>query len=660
MPFSLLLQLQALAYNAYLPPDTVAGLAKALCDVYERTPISLETMKYLLHAIDWPSPDHPDPSQFEVPELLKFLLETELSIESADLLDRTGLTNPGQNLTHIHRVVVTPTHMTLHGPELENKNRVLRKFPNHIDHFIRVQFCDEDGQRLNFNGRLDYSDVYSRFLEIMVNGIQVAGRTYSFLGWSHSSLRAHSMWFVAPFIDDNGNLQTHFSIISNLGRFEDIQSPARCAARIGQAFSETPFAIPLKLNGIDVEHIPDVKSDDCTRVFSDGVGTISRKAIEAIVKDLPPRKRKPTCFQIRWAGAKGMVALDPRLTSTRMRLRPSMIKFESGEKYNLEICDMASKPIELYLNRQMIKILEDMGVPQDWFVDLQNDELKELRLIASTAYNMANFIRTRSVGKAMKLYRLLLLADNLDLDYRSDPFLRRATNAVMLRELRLLKHKAHIFVPHGITLFGIMDETGYLNEGEVYVTYETKSGPKAKRYQPPPLHNRLLLVTRSPALHPGDIQWAANVVPPAGHYLRELRNCIVFSSRGKRDLPSQLSGGDLDGDIFNVIWDPKVTNLTSIKTYVPANYPRVPPASIGRVVTTEDIARFFIDFMRTDQLGTIATRHMVLADLYDEGTLAESCIMAAELHSTAVDFSKTGVPANIKSLPRVGRYRPDL
>jgi hypothetical protein len=50
--------------------------------------------------------------------------------------------------------------------------------------------------------------------------------------------------------------------------------------------------------------------------------------------------------------------------------------------------------------------------------------------------------------------------------------------------------------------------------------------------------------------------------------------------------------------------------------------------------------------MESDQLGQIAVAHRVLADAKDEGTLHPSCQLLAEMHSTAVDFSKTGIPVS--------------
>jgi len=62
---------------------------------------------------------------------------------------------------------------------------------------------------------------------------------------------------------------------------------------------------------------------------------------------------------------------------------------------------------------------------------------------------------------------------------------------------------------------------------------------------------------------------------------------------------------------------------------------------------------FFIHFMEIDRLGHIAVGHQVLSDQRDGGTLDEDCIKLAGLHSTAVDFSKTGIPVCIALISRL-------
>lgn len=99
-----------------------------------------------------------------------------------------------QNVAIIHRAKVMPSGVHLHGPEPESNNRILRKYRGQHEYFLRVQFCDEDGQPVRFNPRISNEKIYhGRFKEVLRNGINIAGRVYKFLGFSHSSLRGESV-----------------------------------------------------------------------------------------------------------------------------------------------------------------------------------------------------------------------------------------------------------------------------------------------------------------------------------------------------------------------------------------------------------------------------------------------------------------------------------
>lgn len=197
LPFKILFQLQALAWNAYFHPGNVLALARQLRRVSGlrlvagKRPISVEAMKKLKDT-PWPMP-HEDSSLFDVETIVQFLTETEEKLSGSEAF-REALVSTTQSLTPIHRVTVTPTRVTLHGPELEANNRILRKFPNHHEYFVRVQFCDENGQDLFFKPSTSNEKIYDRFKGTFRDGIEIAGRHYTFLGWSHSSLRSHSAW----------------------------------------------------------------------------------------------------------------------------------------------------------------------------------------------------------------------------------------------------------------------------------------------------------------------------------------------------------------------------------------------------------------------------------------------------------------------------------
>ncbi|KXX75961.1 putative RNA-dependent RNA polymerase SHL2 [Madurella mycetomatis] len=294
-----------------------------------------------------------------------------------------------------------------------------------------------------------------------------------------------------------------------------------------------------------------------------------------------------------------------------------------------------------------------MGAPDKWFIRLLDNQLYWLNLVTESVHNTIRFLKTQSVGEGIHLGALLRYAEEMGVDYRQGLFLQRAIEAIVRMELRDLKYKARIHVPYGVTLFGVLDCTGYLEEGQVYVTYDWQL--LGKSAQPPPADDPVIM-TRSPALHPGDVQVVTNKVPPEWHPLAKQRNCIVFSRKGKRDLPSQLSGGDLDGDRFHAIWDPELLKQGQLTVFDPAEYQGESPSKLGRPADLQDVADWFVEFMKSDHIGQISMKHVILADL--KGTPDPKCIQVAEIHSKAVDFAKSGVAVDMRQLPKMPKLRP--
>jgi len=106
---------------------------------------------------------------------------------------------------------------------------------------------------------------------------------------------------MAPFLDKHSQeFLTAPQAIQNLGHFSDFRSPAKCAARIGQAFTDT--------NGcVTVEAAAKVRLKDVergSRCFSDGCGTISKELADKVTSQYPrlQMKAKPVAFQIRFQG----------------------------------------------------------------------------------------------------------------------------------------------------------------------------------------------------------------------------------------------------------------------------------------------------------------------------------------------------------------------
>lgn len=140
-----------------------------------------------------------------------------------------------------------------------------------------------------------------------------------------------------------------------------------------------------------------------------------------------------------------------------------------------------------------------------------------------------------------KVPRLFELMHQINLSFHADRFLTDIVEVAAMSNLRSLKYRARIPIAKGYLLYGIMDETNTLREGEVYIaTQDYDSSGKLKRSI---LVRDQVVITRAPALHPGDVQLVTAVDVPDNSPLRALHNCVVFSQQGPRDLPSQLSGG---------------------------------------------------------------------------------------------------------------------
>ncbi|KAF2500834.1 RNA-directed RNA polymerase [Lophium mytilinum] len=657
LTFPVRFQLERLALNGILSPSTIHGLIPGLISlvkIHKANQVAT-ALGRLTPDVEFPGPDA-DPRDFRVDELLERLNHhTKAAYKEQD----ESVYKRVEKLEHlalVHKVLVTPCGLLLTGPDPEVTNRVLRKYAKYHDYFLRVTFGDEDATPIHFDARANQERIYhGRFKQILDKGINIAGRTFTFLGFSHSSLRSQSCWFMAPFTLDGG-LVFSKDVIKGLGNFTTFRSPAKCAARIGQAFSDTLTSVTLP----DGAWYEDADVERNGRVFSDGCGTISKKLLKRVwLKYAVGKSLKPTIIQIRMAGVKGVVSLDSRLDGDEICTRPSMEKFHEATSHDIELCGGSFSPLPLHLNRQFIKILEDLQVPAEAFLELQEQVVRQLRQVTLHTLNASIFLEWAHIGQAAKTASLLKRMHTLGLEFQQDKFLTDTIEIAVLSRLREIKHRARIPVEKGHTLYGIMDETGYLKEGQVYVATEKMKDGKPQRSA---VIEKQVVITRAPALHPGDMQLVEAIDVPSNSPLKNLYNCVVFSQWGERDLPSQLSGGDLDGDLFQVIYEPR---LIPKVTAEPADYPRQEPVDIGRKVEAKDMTDFFIKFMETDQLGRISTLHQILADKHTTngrpGTFHPECINLAEMASTAVDFSKTGIPVDLSKLPRGDNgIRPDF
>ena len=310
LPYRMKYQLQMLAWDGILPPGTVSELFSASCQLLHQTGPDRAAQvirKFRKRAID--AGLDSDGADFNAETLAKLMFATENAL-GYDIYGRR-ISENYPNMISIHRVIITPLGTYLCGPYQEPMNRVLRKYAAHSDNFLRVEFSEETGEAMRFDRDTSLDKIFQkRFKSVLRDGIVIGGKRFEFLGFSHSSLRSQVCWFMSSFKSSNGLLLDARSIIPLLGDFSKILSPAKCAARIGQTFTETVNSI-----AVDTSHVTiakDIKT--CVggreRIFSDGVGTLSHSLLRKILKGYALQKTvKPTVFQIRIAGMSAFLSL---------------------------------------------------------------------------------------------------------------------------------------------------------------------------------------------------------------------------------------------------------------------------------------------------------------------------------------------------------------
>ncbi|KAL1680626.1 RNA dependent RNA polymerase-domain-containing protein [Schizophyllum commune] len=436
--------------------------------------------------------------------------------------------------------IVTPTRIILQGPYPERSNRVIRMFDaQHHDSFLRVSFTEETKLQYRFDREVDTASfVRSRVGNVLKNGLVIAGREFEFLAYSQSALKEHTVYFVKPFRVGDTEVNAA-SIIASIGNFENSSDrfcPARYAARLSQAFTATDASIVVK--PAETRKIADISTPDGMYHFTDGVGTMSREmAVDAYTEVRRYRKRAtsgkgtPAAFQIRFMGSKGMLSVDYTLQGRVVCLRDSMIKFDCPNNRNLEIARVFDRPAKYYLNRPLIMLLEGLGVPYETFFQHQNAAVQDAYSSTESLTKAARMLEALGLGTSFRLPSVLLnLVKLCDIENIVDnKFYSRMLEFAIHHVLRELKNHARIPIPGAYTLVGVADVHGYLKEWEIFVCIKPHDSDEVTFLEGD------ILISRSPSIHPGDVQIARAIgcPRPGSPFAKEpLANTVVFSVRG--------------------------------------------------------------------------------------------------------------------------------
>ncbi|KAF8407945.1 hypothetical protein HHK36_007085 [Tetracentron sinense] len=566
------------------------------------------------------------------------------------------------NSMSCHRVLITPSKIYCLGPELETSNYVVNHYAAYASDFLRVSFVEEDWSKL-LSDALSTSiqqgifskpyktGIYHRILSILHDGIVIGAKKFEFLAFSASQLRSNSVWMFAS----NDNVRAE-NIREWMGCFNKIRSVSKCAARMGQLFSSSLQTLDVPAQ--DVEIIPDVEvtTDGIGYCFSDGIGKISFSFARQLAQKCG-LSQTPSAFQIRYGGYKGVIAVD-RNSFRKLSLRRSMLKFDSKNRM-LNVTKW-SESMPCYLNREIVSLLSTLGVEDEKFEVMQHEQMRLLDKMLTNREAALDVLEAMGGGDTKTILVKMLMQGY---EPNVEPYLSMILRALREYLLSDIRSKCRIFVPKGRVLIGCLDETGTLNYGQVYIRVtmtraELQSGDLSffqKMDETTSIVVGKVIVTKNPCLHPGDIRVLEAIYEPALEG-KGFVDCLVFPQKGERPHPNECSGGDLDGDLFFVSWD---ENLIPCETETPMDYIGRRPRLMDHDVTLEQIQKFFVDYMINDTLGAISTAHLVHADRESSKARSPKCLQLATLHSMAVDFAKTGAPAEMPRVLKPKEY-PDF
>ncbi|OWF46870.1 RNA-dependent RNA polymerase 1 [Mizuhopecten yessoensis] len=237
------------------------------------------------------------------------------------------------------------------------------------------------------------------------------------------------------------------------------------------------------------------------------------------------------------------------------------------------------------------------------------------------------------------------------ISFTGEAFFRSVLMTIYKRKLGELIRKTRIEVDYdqGRIMMGTIDETGILDYGQVFISFTKHDGIN---YKGTKILEAEVVVAKNPCFHPGDLRKFQAVDVPGLHHLVD---CIVFPQRGSRPHPDEMSGSDLDGDMYFVCWDKTMHPPGENKDAM--DFPNAIKTKLRRNVQVSDVTGFISEYIRNDQLGVIANAHVVHADM--KNIFCKECITLSKKHSDAVDFPKTGAVPEMTADLRSEKY-PDF
>ncbi|KAK0202178.1 RNA dependent RNA polymerase-domain-containing protein [Desarmillaria ectypa] len=500
--------------------------------------------------------------------------------------------------------------------------------------------------KVTFPMKLKDNLVGQLLVDKIKNGITFEGKKYIFFGYTESQLKESRVLFFQE--REDWTVHTLKAELGDLSTVYREYGYGKYAARLGLSFSSTVPALEVGLE--DRYLLDDLRADDGSDC-SDGCGMIRDSFAKQVCSTIGVSE--DTCvFQIRLGGIKGLFVryrdevFDQICggSGAKVAYRRSMFKYEDGPLM-LEIQNVNCPPRSARLNIQFIVLLMTLGIPSKVFESLLRKQLDDLEQIMVNRQKAIDCVdgELDSEGNDFDqeckcLYEMLLAGFDL-----SEGHLACLLKQFQKRSLDALRMKLHIHVKDSAYLYGVVDELGILEEGHVYINLPYQGGPQVGTF----------LVGRNPAYSPGDLRRleAVNVLE-----LSHLTNCIVFAGKGRYSEPSQMSGGDLDGDRYlilkdaDLIPDPEQIRPPKMKSDPTPSNDASSRAYSDLSQMNRDAVKVFMNLRGNRLLGQMALAWMRQVGKTEELADQSYCTSLVPLVEKVLDIAKTG--ENIESVKK--------
>jgi len=234
-------------------------------------------------------------------------------------------------------------------------------------------------------------------------------KKWTFLGSSDSRLRSRLKKSVIFF--EEGPDYSAREVLQQFGDLDSVlvkSGMGKYFARLGLNFSTTTSTITVPRQQVAI--IPDIPAAD-GKEFTDGCGCITAGAAREVAHQLG-LSYVPSVLQFRFAGAKGVVVSHEKEDLERwfpghygpdiiLYLRPSQIKYDAWDFLTLDISDYSKKRQTFRcakLQKAMIRILTDLGVPLRNFKILLHKELERLTCVMDDRQKASEWLQLKEAS----------------------------------------------------------------------------------------------------------------------------------------------------------------------------------------------------------------------------------------------------------------------